>query len=41
MTQALRRGKSKKEALRCLRRQLSNAFYRQLLVDAGRDPIAA
>ena len=27
-------GKTKKEALRALKRQLSNAVYRQLLIDA-------
>lgn len=28
-------GKTKKEALRCLKRQISNAVYRQLVLDAG------
>ena len=30
-------GKSKKEALRCLKRRISDAVYRQLLIDAGLD----
>jgi len=29
-------GKTKKQALRALKRQVSNAVYRQLLVDAAR-----
>ncbi len=31
-------GKTKKEALRSLKRQVSNAVYRQLLLDAERGP---
>ena len=31
-------GKTKKEALRSLKRQISNAVYRQLLLDAERGP---
>jgi transposase len=30
-------GKSKKEALRCLKRRISDVIYRQLLIDAGLD----
>ncbi len=30
-------GKSKKEALRCLKRRISDVVYRQLLIDAGLD----
>jgi transposase len=33
----LAEGKTHKEALRCLKRRLSDAVYRQLLVDASRD----
>ena len=29
-------GKTKREALRSLKRHVSNAVYRQLLIDAGR-----
>jgi hypothetical protein len=31
-------GKTKKEALRSLKRQISNAVYRQLVLDAERGP---
>ncbi len=31
-------GKTKKEALRSLKRQISNAVYRQLLLDVERGP---
>jgi transposase len=34
-------GKSHKEAMRCLKRQLSNVVYRHLLADAGRAELAA
>ena len=32
----LAEGKTKKDAIRSLKRQISNAVYRQLLIDAGR-----
>ncbi len=34
-------GKSNKEAMRCLKRQLSNVVYRHLVADARRDEQAA
>jgi transposase len=34
-------GKSKKEAIRCLKRHLSNLVYRQMEVDLRRRDIAA
>jgi len=33
-------GKTKLEALRCLKRRISDALYRQLLADAARAPFA-
>lgn len=34
-------GKSHKEAMRCLKRHLSNVVYRHLVADAGRADLAA
>jgi hypothetical protein len=34
-------GKTKLEALRCLKRRISDALYRQLLADAERAPLAS
>lgn len=33
-------GKSKREALRCLKRRITNAIWRQLQIDAQLDPVA-